>query len=111
LPWPLFFLYALVVVELSEDLTPSVTHSLFLSVSRLFHSDLLRTPEGMLRYDRIFRTLGGRVDYNAIVSTATFNYCLEFRVPASATRNVGSRVLRRKYIKDDPILELFPDSL
>ena len=99
------------MVELSEDLTPSVTHSLFLATSRLFHSDLLRTSEGMLRYDRIFRTLGGRTDYNAIVCTATFNYCLEFRVPASRTRDIGSRVIRRKYVKGDPILELFPDSL
>jgi hypothetical protein len=99
------------VVELSEDLTPSVTHSLFLPASRLFHSDLLRTPEGMLRYDRIFRTLNGRLDYNAIVWTTTSNYRLEFRVPASRTRNVGSRVLRRKYVKSDAVLELFPDSL
>jgi hypothetical protein len=99
------------VVELSEDLTPSLTHSLFLPASRLFASDLLRTQDRQFRYDRHFRTLHGRVDFNALSWTYSGNYRLEFRVPASATRAIGWRVLRHKYVKADAVLELFPDSL
>lgn len=99
------------MVELSEDLTPSPFHSLYLPASTLFHSQLLRTEAGMLRLDRHFRTLGGRTEYNAIVWTTSSNYRLEFRVPASASRAIGTRVLRRKYVPSDAILELFPDPL